>query len=141
MHQPLPSSLPHAALLPGPVPYKKPVNLAELYAVCPPLPTSPKSLHTIKIAQLALRFFPISLDLVDNLAKEFNDVELARVAAVKKFMNEVLKMGSDVMQQVTLQSAWSSENEHSLIVKFSSKLDIDIVNSFKKSIYYHLFQL
>ena len=95
---------------------------------------SPASLHKIKVAQLALRFSPVSHGLIDTLAVEFDNVEIARVAAAKRFMAEALKMGPDSIQQVTLEKAWPAETESELTAKFSSRLDIDIVNSFKRNL-------
>ena len=103
-------------------------NVTSLYSECPPLPTSPGSVHKIQISQLALRFSPVSHDLIDSLADDFDDVEIARVAAAKKFLGDALKMDSDAILQVTVEKAWPAESENELIVKFSSKLDIDIVN-------------
>ena len=74
------------------------------------------------------------MEAIDKLAVEFNDVGMARVAVAEQFMREALRMGNDLLLQVTAERAWPAENEPALIVKFSSKLDVDIVDSFKKNL-------
>ena len=135
-NRPPPPELPgcHSAPRSGPSTAPRYPNPADLYAVCPPLPSSPASIHKIQVAQLALRFSPVSLEVVDKLAEELDSVAIARVVAAKRFMAQALKMGQDVFQQVTVESAWPAHNEPALITKFSSKIDIDIVNSFKKNL-------
>ena len=56
------------------------------------------------------------------------------LAAAANFMSSQLRMENSVIGSIRMEGAWFISNSSSLVVKFSCKEDIDIVNSFKKNL-------
>ena len=61
-------------------------------------------------------------------------MELARIQTARNFMLNHLKMDPLTLEQVTIMDIWPDTVDSCLIVKFSCKLDVEIINSFKKNL-------